>query len=131
MTDWRKLAMAAILADGHIDEAEVKVLKKELYADEQITPAEAEFLVELRAAARQRAKGAGLPPAFESFFYKALADSILADGVISAEEAALLEKALPAGEPLDDAGKKFLRKLKKAARETSPEFEALYANCMT
>jgi len=36
MADWRKLALDAILADGKIDEAEVRVLKKELWADGKI-----------------------------------------------------------------------------------------------
>ena len=36
MADFRKLSIAALLADGKIDDAEVKVIKKELYADGQI-----------------------------------------------------------------------------------------------
>ena len=32
MADWRKMAMAAILADGKVDEGEVKLLQKELKA---------------------------------------------------------------------------------------------------
>ena len=33
MADWQKLGAKAFLADGKIDEAEAKILQKELYAD--------------------------------------------------------------------------------------------------
>src|SRR5262249_6404220 len=52
MADWRKLVVAAILADGKIDDDEVKILKKELWADRKIDRDEVAFLVELRNAAQ-------------------------------------------------------------------------------
>ena len=36
MADWRKLALATILADGKIDDNEIKVLRKELWEDGKI-----------------------------------------------------------------------------------------------
>ena len=52
MADWRKLAKAALLADGQIDEREVAILRKELFADKRIDRAELEFLMEAKKQAR-------------------------------------------------------------------------------
>ena len=56
MADFRKLAIAFVLADGVIDDDEVKVLRKELYQDGKIDKKEVDFLVELRNAAQKKAK---------------------------------------------------------------------------
>ncbi len=130
MADWRKVALAAILADGQIDANEVKVLKKELYADGVIDKEEVEFLIELRNAAQKKAKGAELSASFEKFFFKAIQDNVLEDGGIDGEEAAWLRKMLYADKKIDKNEKKFLTTLKKAATRTSPLFDALYEECM-
>ena len=51
MANWRQLAMAALLADGAIDEREVQLLRKEFFADRRIDRAEMEFLLEARKRA--------------------------------------------------------------------------------
>ena len=33
MANWRKLAAAALLADGRIDDTETRIVRKELFAD--------------------------------------------------------------------------------------------------
>jgi hypothetical protein len=129
MADWRKLALTAILADGKIDDQEVKLLRKELYADKTIDPEEMQFLVDLRIAAQKKLKGQPMNPKFESFFFKALEDCILKDGVISAEETQLLAAAVFADKKVDAGEIKFLIRLKKGAKQTCPEFEALYQKC--
>jgi hypothetical protein len=130
MADWRKLALTAILADGKIDENEVKILKKELYADGTIDKDEVEFLVELRCLAQKKAKGADLSPAFERFFFKAVEENVLADGTIDAKEAGWLRKMLYADKKIDDNEKKFLKRLKQQATSTSRPFDELYEECM-
>ncbi len=130
MADWRKLAISALLADGVIDDAEVKVIKKQLYADGQIDRQEVEFLIELRNEAQKRAKGQPLSAAFENLFFKAISDNVLQDGEISGKEANWLRKMLFADGKIDDGEKKFLKKLKGAATKTSPLFEALYNECV-
>lgn len=130
MADWRKLAMSALLADGVIDEQEVKVIKKELLADGKIDRKELEFLIELRAQAQKKAKGAALNGAFENFFFKVLHDNILADGSISAKEANWLRNVLFADGTIDDGEKKFLKRLKGAAKKSAPQFDTLYEECM-
>jgi len=129
MADWRKVAIAALLADGVVDEAEVKVLKKELYADGKIDKKEVEFLIDLRASAQKRARGEPLSIAFENLFYKAVQENVLADGNINAKEVTFLRKAIMADGKVDDAEKAFLKRLKKAAKTTSSAFTKLCAEC--
>ncbi len=130
MADWRKVAMRLCLADGVIDDSEIKILKKELYADGKIDKKEVEFLIELRNEAQKKAKGSSLPNTFENFFFKAIQDNVLSDGKIDDKEANWLRKMLFADNKIDDAERKFLNKLKKAATQSSPKFEKLYDDCM-
>jgi len=130
MADFKKLAVAALLADGKIDDEEVKVLKKELWADGKIDKKEVEFLIELRNAAQKKAKGADLTPAFENLFFKAIEANVLDNGIISAKEAGWLRKMLFADGKIDANEKKFLQRLKKNATKVSTQFEALYTECM-
>ena len=130
MADWRKLAVAALLADGVIDETEVKVLRKELWADGQIDRDEVEFLIELRNAAQKKAKKEPLNPAFEKLFFKAVEENVLQDGRIDEEEARWLREMLFADKKIDDNEKKFLARIKKSAKSVSPAFDKLYQECM-
>lgn len=130
MADWRKLALEAILADGKIDEAEVKVLQRELWADGKIDAKEVEFLIELRNTAQKKAKKEPLHPKFENLFFKAIQENVLRDGEISAKEADWLRKMLFADGKIDENEKKFLTRIKKAATKTSPKFEQLYQECV-
>ncbi len=130
MADFRKLSIAALLADGKIDDAEVKVIKKELYADGKIDKKEVEFLIELRNNAQKKAKGEPLGALFENLFFKAVQDNVLEDGVITSKEASWLRKMLYADKKIDENEKKFLKKLKASATKTSPAFNALYDECM-
>ena len=130
MADWRKLAIAAILSDGKIDDDEVKMLRKELWADGKIDQDEVEFLIDLRNLAQKKAKQAGLRPAFEKLFFRAVEENVLADGTIDDEEARWLRAMLFADKKIDANEKKFLTRLKKAARSTSPAFDKLYEECL-
>jgi uncharacterized membrane protein YebE (DUF533 family) len=130
MADWRKLALSAILADGVIDETEVKVLKKELWADGVIDRDEVKFLIELRNTAQKKAKTGELHPAFERLFFSAIEQNVLEDGKISTKEANWLRTMLFADGKIDANEKKFLTKLKKSATAVSPAFEKLYEECM-
>jgi hypothetical protein len=125
MADWQKLAAKAILADGKIDDAEVKILQKELYADGVIDQKEVQFLIDLR----NQAKG-NVTPAFTKFFFKAIKDNVLKDGNIDATEAKWLRAMLFADGKIDDDEKKFLRELKRQAKKMSPAFQKLYDECV-
>src|SRR5579872_1070891 len=128
MADFQKLAIATLLADGQIDDKECAALKKELWADGKIDKNEVKFLIELRNAAQKKAKAvkAEVNPTFTRLFFKAIEDNVLKDGVISSDEAKWLRKMLFADGKIDDDEKKFLTKIKKAAKKTSPAFDALY-----
>jgi len=123
MADWDKLK-ADILADGVIDAAEVELLKKEILADGVVDQEEVDFLVDLRNNAQS------VSPEFVEFFFEALQMNILADGVIDADEADRLRAIIFADGTVDDDEKRFLRALKDGAKEVSPEFTALYDECM-
>jgi uncharacterized tellurite resistance protein B-like protein len=132
MADWRKLALEAILADGEIDDAEVRVLQKELWDDGKIDAKEVEFLIELRNTAQKKAKAkkAQVNPKFETLFFKAIEQNVLRDGRISGREAGWLRKMLFADGKIDDNEKKFLTRIKKAATKTSPDFDQLCQECL-
>jgi len=133
MADWRKVALSAFLADGVIDDTEVKILKKELWADGKIDRDEVDFLIDLRNLAQKKAKALKeeLHPSFEKLFFKAIEENVLEDGRIDDAEAKWLRKMLFADGKIDDNEKKFLGRIKKAAtRGTSAAFDKLYEECM-
>ncbi len=127
MADWRKLALAAFLADGKVDETEIKILKKELYADKKIDEDEIQFLVELRATYQKKAKlkKEEVTDTFENFFFKTVQDYVLLDDQVDAGKAAWLQSTLfKSGKP-SDRDKLFLVQLKKKIKKPSPEFDKL------
>lgn len=132
MANWRNLAISAILADGKIDEAEVKVLKKELYADGRITTDEFKFLADLRNEAQKKAKARKeeLSPAFEKFFFKAIEDKVLDNGRISQAEVKLLRNLIYADGKIDAGEAKLLDTLKKKATSVHAEFDKFYEEAM-
>lgn len=52
MAEWRKVAKAFALGDGHISIKEVEALRKELMADGDINKSELNFLLEVKAEAK-------------------------------------------------------------------------------
>lgn len=124
MADWKKLLKDVLLADGAIDADETKLIEKELMADGVIDGEEVDFIVELRNEASE------CSPEFTKFFFTALASNILEDGVIDAGEAAKLREILYADGVIDADEKAFLSDIKSKAKSISPEFEALYNECM-
>ena len=132
MANWRQLAIALTLADGRIDDEEVGILKKELWADGKIDKEEVKFLIDLRNTAQKRASARKeeLPASFERLFFQAIEENVMADGKIDASEARWLKTMLFADGKIDANEKKFLTRIKKAAKSTSPSFDALYDQCM-
>lgn len=124
MADWRKLAKAAILTDNRIDTSEVNMLRDNFFGDDKINQSELDFLQELRSESKSAVK------AFDELFIEAAKSHLLADGMISKSEAKWLSKAIKADEKIDDVEKRLLEELKAEAKETSPEFDELYAECM-
>lgn len=124
MADWRSLAKSAILRDGKIDTAEVKMLRDTIYADKKVNRSEMDFVHELKLETKTSVK------VFNDFYLKAAKDHFLADGKIVTSEAKWLRKAVLINDKVDAEGKRLLRELKKGAKKTCPEFEELYEECM-
>ena len=124
MANWRNLCKAALLADGQIDEREVDIIRKEFFADGRIDRTELEFLVEVRRAA------SSVVPSFQKLLFEAIRNVLLRDGSIDAAETAWLRGLIFADGKVDADEKHWLKELKLLADRVSPEFMALYNECM-
>src|SRR5579871_979778 len=109
-----------IMAAGKVNQPELEILRRELYAGGGIDRQGADFLIELHKRVQHRT------PAFDHFFYRAIKDHILAHGRISAEETSWLRRMLFADGKIDDQGRKFLHELNGEAKEISYEFASLF-----
>jgi uncharacterized tellurite resistance protein B-like protein len=114
---------ARVLADGVIDEAEVKELRTELYADGKIDRDEANLLFEIRNQAKKTCAS------FDKLCFDAVKENVLTDGSIDADEAAWLRKMLFADGKIDAQEKQFLSELRAQAKQVSPEFQKLVDEC--
>lgn len=56
MADWRKVAKACALGDGHISEKEVKILRTVILDDGHISQREMDFLYEIRDESKSHVK---------------------------------------------------------------------------
>ncbi len=132
--DWKKLAMEAILADGKVDAAEVKILKKALTGEGgKIDDEGVQFLVALRAAAAKKAKAASeeLSPDFEKFFSKTISENVLKEGKIDAGQTKWARETLFPGGKVDASHHGLFSDLNKKAKEKHPEWEALHKEVET
>src|ERR1700729_199117 len=91
MADWKKTAKAFLLADGGIDDREVAVLRKELFADGVVDDIELDFLLDLKRDAKR------LVPAFHFLVIDALKSCCLAGGHIKPGSASLLRRWMSPG----------------------------------
>lgn len=125
MADWRETALTILLSDGAIDDREVNVIRKELFADGKIDRLELEFLLELRHKAQRVAAS------FNLLVLEALKNCLLGDGVIDPSEASLLRHWFLKDGKLDYGEKRFLQELKAGAKQTCPEFDELYQQSLS
>jgi hypothetical protein len=124
MADWKKTSKAFLLADGGIDEREVAILRKELFADGVIDDIELDFLMELKRDAQR------LAPGFHFLVIDALKSCCLAGGSIKPGSASLLRRWLMGGK-IGYVEKRYVEELRSAAKQVPPDFEALYQQCMS
>lgn len=121
MADWQKLAKDLILIDGTVGERETEILLRAFLADGTINRTEAEFLIDLRNSASKAAVR------FHTFVFEVVKKMMLADGDLTAAEAAWVERFILRDGRVDDLERTFLRELKAGARRVAPEFAALVA----
>ena len=125
MANWRNLCKTALLGDGQIDEREVNLIRKEFFADGRIDRSELEFLLEVRREAK------AMVPSFQKLLFEAIRNVILRDGTIDASETAWLRSWIFADGKVDADEKHWLKELNLLANKVSPEFMALYIQCMS
>ena len=107
----------SILADGVIDEQEVKQLREVLYADGVIDKEEAEFLFELNDAVSGKENHASWATLFIDAITSFLLEDETSPGVVDEDEAAwLLSKILGDGK-LDELEAALLKNLKIKAKK--------------
>jgi len=107
----------SILADGVIDEQEVKQLREVLYADGIIDKEEAEFLFELNDAVSGKENHAS----WKTLFIEAITSFLLEDetslGVVDEDEAKWLLSKIEGDGKLDDIEVSLLNNLKSKAKQ--------------
>jgi hypothetical protein len=75
-----------IVANGRVEDHEIKMLEKLLYSDGKVDRKEANFLVEIHKRVEV------CSPAFEKFYFKVLKDHVLANGFIGPGEVTWLRE---------------------------------------
>jgi hypothetical protein len=113
-----------LLADGKITEGEVERIREYIHSNGQLDLDDVKLLVNLLADAKE------VCPAFDDLFFPALKKVILTDGCIGLDEQYYLLKMLYSDKQIRDSERVFLRQLREEARETSPEFDSLFAEAM-
>ncbi len=107
----------SILADGVIDEQEVKQLREVLYSDGIIDKEEAEFLFELNDAVSGKENHAS----WKTLFVEAITSFLLEDetslGVVDEDEAKWLLSKIEGDGKLDDIEVSLLNNLKSKAKQ--------------
>ncbi len=123
LTELRRIEQA-ILAVGKVESKDLELLRQAVYAGPKIERPAADLLVELHKRVQHRT------PAFEKFFYQAVKDHILAKGKINSEECSWLRRLVFANGKIEDEERKLMHELKGESKQASPEFDALFGECM-
>ncbi|NLK93114.1 MAG: TerB family tellurite resistance protein [Bacteroidales bacterium] len=107
----------SILADGVIDEQEVKQLREVLYADGIIDKEEAEFLFELNDAVSGKENHASWKTLFIEAITSFLLEDEMSPGVVDEDEAKWLLAKIEGDGKLDDIEVSLLNNLKSKAKQ--------------
>jgi len=111
--------LSDVLADKRIEESEVALIRDHVYRDGHLNLEDVKVLVELYCEATDYC------PAFEGLFFEVLEEVILADGEIQPSEQFYLLKMIYSDRVIRDREKEFLVNLRRKAKHTTPEFDAL------
>jgi uncharacterized tellurite resistance protein B-like protein len=121
--NWPAFAKKLLLDDGRISERETELLRRAILADGVVDREEVAFLVDLKRSA------ASVHPEFDRFLFSVLEKFILADGMISDDEAHWLRKMLFADQQTTPTEVAFVQELRRKAKSIGPAFEDLYRDC--
>ncbi len=111
--------VATTLADRHVSDTELPLIREQLYADGELSQDDVKLLVELYCGTQEPS------PSFSRLFFAVLEEVLLADGEISASEQYYLLKMLYSDRVIRDEERAFLGKLRTKLPNRSPEFESL------
>jgi hypothetical protein len=116
--------VATTLADRHISEAEVPLIRERLYADGELSQCDVKLLIELYCGSEEPSES------FSRLFFQVLEEVLLADGEISPSEQFYLLKMLYSDRVVRDQEREFLRKLRTKLPKRTAEFETLYQTAL-
>jgi hypothetical protein len=108
-----------LLQNGKITDQDVAVIRNYLQGKAAPDIEDVRFLVELLGDARE------VSPSYDELFFPILKEVLLADGRIGLDEQFYLLKMLYSDGHVRESEKQFLQELRREAKETTPEFEAL------
>lgn len=120
MADWKKLVIKLILADRQVSARETRLIK-EVISENEINEEELEFLIHIRNHTKTK------HPKFEQYFFKCLKKYILKDGDVTSEKAQKIHDIITADEKVQRRERKFIREIKKEAKQCSSKYEELFA----
>ena len=113
-----------LLVDQRISDNEVEAIRAFVNENGKLDLDDVKFLVSLLTEAREVTEG------FDAFFFPVLKQVILEDGCIGLDEQFYLLKMLYADGRIRDSERRFLRELKSAVKQTTPEFDSMYETAM-
>lgn len=115
-----------ILAEGIVDEEEVRQIRAAVYADSKIDSEEAVILFEINNAVSGDLSNS---PLWGDLFVKAISDFVLQDdetpGVVDDVEAQFLVDQIGADGQYDDLEKRLIETIRTRARSVSPILDTL------
>lgn len=114
-----------LLVDRRISDSEVDAIREYIDANGKLDLDDVKFLVSLLSEAREVSEG------FDALFFPALKQVILADGCVGLDEQFYLMKMLYADGRIRESERRFLRELKGALQQSTPEFDAMYETAMS
>ena len=120
----KRQLVETILQDGKVESTELDTLRREFGDGSKITRDEADLLVELFK--RVERKG----PGFEDYFYRAIENYTINQGTVNAELASWLRRLFLTNGICGQHERKALHEIKGQLKEVSPDFQALFHDCM-
>jgi len=123
-TGKQRQLVETILQDGKVESKELEILDREFGNGSKMTRDEADLLVELFKRVERKS------PGFETFFYQTIENYVVSHESVNAELAAWLRRLFLANGVCGDRQRKALHEMKGQLKEVTPEFTALFRECM-
>jgi hypothetical protein len=116
--------ISTTLSDRRVSDAELPLIREQIYADGELSIGDVKLLVELYCGSEEPS------PLFSRLLFGVLEEVFLADDELSPSEQYYLLKLLYSDRVVRDEEREFLKKLRGKLPRRSPEFEELYATAL-